>query len=340
MSAIFAYLAVRGLHWGRVRQAISASDPWWLAPAFAVLMVGVVLRAARWRLLFPPDLRPPLPAILRALLVGTFFNTVLPARPGEALRVVTLHQETGTPRSVALGTAVTERIYDIVVLLVVFFVAVPWLPHVTWVRRAGIFAGIVSVSLVAALAILVRWNIRPLVWALRPLARFRAFPVERVEALAAELVTGLDAVRKLRLALPALAASFAAILVVGCSFWLVTFAFHLHLPFGAGLLVMVATSLAMVIPSSPAAVGVFEAATLVALKPFGVSHAPGLSYAVCLHALNAIPFLVFGLAILPRHGLQALRAEAPPAVIRTDERPRASRGSDRRASSPAPAGRR
>jgi uncharacterized protein (TIRG00374 family) len=110
ISGVFTYLAVRGIDWGRFRTAISRSDPWWLVPAFAVLLAGVVLRAIRWRLLFPHELRPPLPATVRALLVGTFFNTVLPGRPGEAIRVVTLHQETRTPRPVALGTAVTERL--------------------------------------------------------------------------------------------------------------------------------------------------------------------------------------------------------------------------------------
>lgn len=327
VSAVFTYLAVRGIDWGRFRAAIAGSNPWWLAPAFAVLLAGVVLRAIRWRLLFPHELRPPLAPTVRALLVGTFFNTVLPARPGEAIRVVTLHQETRTPRSVALGTAVTERIYDVLVLLVVFFVAVPWLPHVTWVRRAGIFAAVVTVALVAGLAVLARWHVRPLVWLLRPLARWRALPVERLEAVATELVTGLAAMRRLRLALPAILASFAAILVVGCSFWLVTMAFGLDLPFGAGLSVMVATSLAMVIPSSPAAIGVFEAATLVALKPFGVDHASALSYAVVLHALNSIPFVVFGLAILPRHGLQALRSARGLDDLEPVEAPAAELGS-------------
>jgi uncharacterized protein (TIRG00374 family) len=314
VSAVFAYLTVRGIDWGRFRSALAGSDFWWLVPAFAVLMVGVLLRAVRWRLLFPPDLRPPLVATTRALLVGTFFNTVLPARPGEAIRVVTLHQEAGTPRSVALGTAVTERIYDVMVLLAVFFLALPWLPHVTWVRRAGIFAGVVTFALIVGLAVLARWNVRPVVWLLRPLARYRVLHSARVEAVASELVTGLAAMRKVRLAAPALIVSFAAILVIGCSFWLVTFAFHLGVPFGAGLLVMVATSLAMVIPSSPAAIGVFEAATVVALKPFGVDHASALSYAVVLHALNSIPFIVLGLVILPHHGIKALRAQAQAAA--------------------------
>ncbi len=310
VSGLFAYFAVRGIHWGRFRTALAQSNYWWLLPAFVVLLAGVFLRAVRWRLLFPPELRPPLPATLRALLVGTFFNNVFPGRPGEAIRVVTLHQETGTSRPVALGTAVTERLYDVIVLLVIFFVAVPWLPHVTWLRRAGIFAVLVTAALLALLAVLARWNTRPLVFVLRPLTRISSFPIERVEALATELVTGLAAMRRLRLALPALAVSFAAILVIGCSFWLVTFAFALHLPFGAGLLVLVTTNLAMVIPSSPAAIGVFEAATVVALKPYGIDRSEALSYAVVAHALNSIPFIVFGLIILPRHGVRALRATA------------------------------
>lgn len=307
LSGVFAYIAVRGIDWGRFRTALSESNYWWLVPAFAVLMVGVALRAVRWRLLFPHELRPPLSATLRALLVGTFFNNVLPGRPGEAIRVVTLYQETGTSRPVALGTAVTERLYDVIVLLVIFFAAVPWLPHVTWLQRAGIFAAVVFAALILLLGVLARWNIRPLVFVLRPLTRIPAFPIERVEHLATELITGLAAMRRLRLALPALAVSFAAILVIACSFWLVTLAFSLHVGFGAGVLVMVATNLAMVIPSSPAAIGLFEAATVVALRPYGIDRSPALSYAVIVHALNSIPFVVFGLLILPRHGLRALR---------------------------------
>jgi uncharacterized protein (TIRG00374 family) len=311
VSGLFTYFAVRGIHWGRFRTALSQSNYWWLLPAFAVLMAGVFLRAVRWRLLFPHELRPPLPATFRALLVGTFFNNVFPGRPGEAIRVVTLHQEAGTSRPIALGTAVTERVYDVIVLLVLFFVAVPWLPHVTWLRRAAILAVLVTLALLALLAVLARWNVRPLVFALRPLTRIPSFPIERIERLAAELVTGLAAMRSLRLALPAIVASFAAILLIACSFWLVTFAFDLRLAFGAGLLVMVTTNLAMVIPSSPAANSVLAAATVIPLRQYGIPPPEAARIAVVAHALNSIPFIVFGLIILPRHGVRALRSSRP-----------------------------
>ena len=78
VSAAFTYLAFRDVDWAQFRDAFEQSNFWWLIPAAAVLAFGVFLRAVRWRLLFPPESRPPLAAVARALLVGTFFNNVLP----------------------------------------------------------------------------------------------------------------------------------------------------------------------------------------------------------------------------------------------------------------------
>ena len=303
VSAVFAYLAVRHVDWARFRASLEHSNGWWLVPALAVLAVGIFLRALRWRLLFPPESRPPVLAVTRALLVGTFFNNVLPGRPGEALRVVTLYQETRTSRAAALGTAVSERVYDVVTLLVLFFVALPWLPRITWLSRLGLLAAAVAVAFVLVVAALARWEERPVTFVLRRLPGLSKTP----EQIARDLVSGLAAMRRGRIAVPALAVSFAAIGVITVSFWLVTLSLRLHVSLGAGLLVMVATNLAMVIPSSPAALGVFEAATVVALRPYGIDRSDALSYAVVLHALNSIPFVLIGLVLLPRHGLRALR---------------------------------
>ena len=79
--------------------------------------------------------------------------------------------------------------------------------------------------------------------------------------------------------------------------------FHLHLGFSAGLLVVVAVNLALIIPSGPAAVGVFEAATLATLLPYHVDRPTALSYALLLHALNVIPFIVVGYVSLQYHAL-------------------------------------
>jgi hypothetical protein len=45
-------------------------------------------------------------------------------------------------------------------------------------------------------------------------------------------------------------------------------------------------------------VGVFEAATLVALRPYHVSDSRSLSYALVLHTLNFFTYIVAGLLLL------------------------------------------
>ena len=71
--------------------------------------------------------------------------------------------------------------------------------------------------------------------------------------------------------------------------------FAFHLGFDAGVLVMVAVGMSMILPSAPAAVGIFEGATLIALNVVQAARTrSALPYAVVLHLVNLIPFVVVG----------------------------------------------
>jgi uncharacterized membrane protein YbhN (UPF0104 family) len=112
---------------------------------------------------------------------------------------------------------------------------------------------------------------------------------------------------------------------MAASFWFLTLGFDLDVPPLAGLLVVIAINLAMILPSSPAAIGVFEAATIVALTAYGISESDALSYALVLHALNFVPYVVVGSLVLHRHaaavrrrgGVVTLggRREARPGIV-------------------------
>jgi uncharacterized protein (TIRG00374 family) len=308
VSALFAYFAVRDVDFDVFWSALRSSDYWWLIPSLLVLAVAIALRAYRWQLLFPPTSRPPFRATLNAMLIGYFFNNVLPARAGEAARVVALRQSAGTPRAQAAATAITERIFDVVALLVLLFVAAPFLPEVGWLRRAIVAAGVLGALLVIAIVVLDRWRERPLHFVLRPLARVPRFSVERVESMAINASEGLRAMHRPELAVPAFALTMVSWLIAAFSFWLVMPAFGLGLGFGAALLVLITTNLSLVIPSSPGALGVFEAATLVALRAYGVDASQALSYAVVLHAVNFFPYLATGLFVLHGHVREFARA--------------------------------
>jgi uncharacterized protein (TIRG00374 family) len=238
------------------------------------------------------------------MMIGYMVNNILPLRAGEALRVVVLHEEAGTSRAEALATAVSERVYDVLALLVLLLVASPFLPDVTWLRRAAVVTIVLLVLLVVVFVVLVRYGERPVRFLLRPAARFPRVSEERVGYAAASIVRGFSALRRPAIAGPAFAVTTISWLVLAFSFWLAMQAFDLGVGYGAAPLVVISINLALVVPSSPAAVGVFEAATLVALRAYGIETSLALAYAVVLHALNFFPYVVVGFAVLYRHALR------------------------------------
>ena len=275
--------------------------------------MATVMRAYRWQFLFAGETRPPIRPVLSAMLIGQFVNNVLPARAGEAARVVALNQSSGNSRAEVVGTIVVERAYDVFSVLVLLFVLVPWLPHVSWLRAAAILAIVLSAGLFAATVVLFRYGERPIRFLLRPLARLPFLSLDRTEQAAANLVHGFAGLRRPRLALAALALTIASWFVLGVSAWFVMRGFGLHLSVVAGTLVMIAIALALILPSSPAAVGVFEAATIVALRAYDIPSSKALSYALVVHALNFLPYIAAGVFFLHTHTLSLRRAAKPPA---------------------------
>jgi uncharacterized protein (TIRG00374 family) len=293
------YLAVRGVALDDAREALAASDLRWLVPASVALAFALWLRVVRWWALFDSSSRPPLRAVGHAAFVGYFFNNILPARAGEAARVIALHGKARTPRAETIGTIVIERVFDLLALLILLFACYPLLPEISWLKAAALLGIVLVAGLVVLVVVLVRYDERAVRWLLSPLRRRPgAGAAERVETAVVNATRGLVALREPRIALRGMALTLASWVVLGFSFWILTAAFDLDVPVVAGMLVVVAINLSLVLPSSPAALGVFEAATVVALRAFDVPRAEALSFALVLHLLNLVPFLVIGAALL------------------------------------------
>lgn len=302
------YLAVRGVALDDAIDALGDSDLRWLVPALPVFALAIVLRAVRWWALFAAAQRPPLRAVTYALLIGYLFNNILPARAGEAARVIALHKRAATPKAETVGTVVVERLFDVLALLIVLFASYPWLPEISWLKAAAIFGAVVVAALVVLVIVIVRYDERAVHWLLSPLRRIRRAGVaERLEAATVNATRGFVALRSPRIALRGMVLTIASWVMLGVSYWILTKAFSLDLPLVAGMLVTVAINLSLVLPSSPAALGVFEAATIVALRAFDVPQAEALSYALVLHLLNLVPFLLIGAALLGPGALRSRR---------------------------------
>lgn len=304
------YVAVRDVRLADVWAALAAIDIWWLAPALALLGLGVVARAMRWRYLFSRPTRPPLHAAVEAVLIGQLFNNLLPVRAGEAARIVALHRRCGVSRVETLGTVAVERAFDVLGLLLLLLLALPLLPAVTWAGTAVAVSLALLVSLIAAAVTLARYGSRPLRAALRPLARVPFLDSGRVDEMATSLERGLSSLWALGLGGAAAAWTVLAWALTAAAFWCVSLGFDMGLTPIAGLFAAIVVGLSMALPSSPAALGVFEAAAVTALAAYGVSRPLALSYAIVLHALHFFPYTLAGVI--------ALRGQAAVRVHPTD----------------------
>ena len=316
VSAVFAYLALKDARLDEVWSSLEASRYEWTFPALAVMTCVFFIRALRWQLLFAPP-RPPFRLVASALFVGYFFNNVLPARAGDVASIVALNRRARTPVAEATGTLVIERAFDLLSLLLLLFIFLPWLPDLSWVRAAGLLAGGLFLVIGLLIVILAAFGERPFAFVGRQLERVRFLADRGIGGAPANLFRGLHGLRRPWTGLLCFVLTTLSWLVLAVGFWLVTFAFDLGLSYGAGLLVVIAVGLGMVLPSSPAALGVFEAATVLALAAYGIPDSEAVSFALVLHALNALPFIVLALVLLrPYRGVVLTRqgdASSTPA---------------------------
>jgi glycosyltransferase 2 family protein len=310
IGVVFTYFAVRDIRLSEIRDALQTCNYVWLVPAVAALAVATLMRAYRWQLLFFATSRPPFIPVLRAMLIGQFFNNILPARAGEAARVVALNESSQTSRAESLATVLVERALDVVCVLALLFLLLPWLPHIAWLGGAAVLAGVLAGAMLAVVALIATMRGRVPPWMLRALGRLPFVSLARAEQASSNFLRGLAMLRSWRLAVAAVSLTIASWGVLGLSAWFVMRGFDLGLSPAAGVLVMIAIALAMILPSLPAAVGVFEAATIVALDPYDLPTGQALSYALVLHAVNFFPYLVAGFVILQSHALPLRQAQS------------------------------
>ena len=115
-GALMVY-AVRGQDLSRIGHYIATANYWWLTITLALSVLGYFSRAYRWQMQLNASQTPaPYWSVYHAMMVGYLANIVLP-RMGEVIRCSVLRRTSGGPVQVALGTVVTERVIDVLMLL-------------------------------------------------------------------------------------------------------------------------------------------------------------------------------------------------------------------------------
>lgn len=306
-SAVCIAIAIGGLDLAAVWRALSSASYPWLVPALALYGAGVWVRAVRWAHLLAP-LRSLAPArLFPVVVIGFMANNVLPLRLGELARCYFINRREGIPQSAALGTILVERVMDGLTLLLLMSVALPFLGLTAELAAVLVVGGVLFGATVTALTVVA---LRPALARLVVVFVVSALPrglAARIEALAMSLLTGLAALGGARRTGQVLALSVAAWLLEAAMYLTLMYAFEMSRSAPLALLTTAVANIGALIPSSPGYVGVFEAAALLALVPFGVPRETALAYVLVVHAALVLPVTLWGFYYTWREGVSLRR---------------------------------
>jgi uncharacterized membrane protein YbhN (UPF0104 family) len=264
-----------------------------LLGAIGLYGVNTLVRSERWHRLLCDDGAVPARADSYALTtIGYAVNNVLPARAGDAVRVVLMAPRAAVSRRTVLGTIVAERLLDVAVILVLFLVVGYAIlgnvgaGSVEWI----VLATVVVLAAGAAAIVLMRRN-------------------RRIHDFVAPMLSSTMRLLSRHGALM-VAMTFGVWLIETCAWIAVGASVGFGMSFLEGLYLVALASVFALIPSGPGYAGTQDAATVIGIKAIGGTGATAVSYLVMLRFALLVPITAVGFVLLAARygGLARLRA--------------------------------
>jgi hypothetical protein len=295
ISLVSLALVLRWAGWGPMLEAIRGMDPRLVGLAALVFLASMWARGACWRTLLGSGV--PMVRVLAALNEGYLLNNVLPWRLGEAGRAILLGRRPGLSVPQVLSTIVVERLYDLIFGFSILLSLLPLAVNAAWARPAGFFGGAFGLTGLAALWILHRDP----PWIEEVLRRLPGGLASwgRLWGSFREGLLVLGSPRRFLVSLIWMATTWT---LAGVEYWLVLRSVYPPAQMQWAFFMLAASLLGGAIPSSPGAIGVFEAAGVAALSAFGVPAASALAAALLIHGMVYAIGSVFGAIALASEG--------------------------------------
>ena len=294
LAAALLYLTLRGLDWAAFWRTIQSGHYEFLLLTIPIASLNYFIRALRWSILVRADKNISLLSIFWANMVGYMGNAYLPARAGELVRSAFLGRKGGLGTSFVLATAMTERLLDLVALVLIGSMAVLLQtipsPLLASSLRALAVAGFVGLLIIIAAPFKERLILR--------IVDRLPLPQKTSKFISEQIGRFLLGMRSLHSG-----SRLSSFILLTILIWLAdaianTIGVRVvsqSLTIGQALILLAALGLSSAIPSTPGYVGVYQFVAVLVLVPFGFSRAEALAYILISQILNYILVTFWGL---------------------------------------------
>jgi uncharacterized protein (TIRG00374 family) len=298
LGGAILYWMYRGFDFSRVRQVVLHDMNWtWMLLSFPFCILAMALRGWRWRLTLDPVTGMPRKSVAVNSIFLSYAASLVVPRIGEFTRCGVLKRWEGISFTKALGTVVTERMVDMLLMLLIVGVTLLFEMSTfgTFFRQTGTnLSGILSgftwagwlVSAICLVAVAV------LLWLLlRKLSIY-----SKVKTTVKDIWQGVMSLRSVR-SLP-----LFTIMTIGiwlCYFlhyYLTFFCFDFteHLGLSCGMVTFVVGSIAVIVPT-PNGAGPWHFAVKTMLILYGVQDEQALYFVLIVHTVQTLLVIVLGI---------------------------------------------
>ena len=255
-----------------------------LATAFVLYLVGIVVRAYRWRILLSALRMDASVANLTALyFIGTFFNNILPTGiGGDVVRVYELSKQSERPMD-SIGTVLLDRGTGLLVLFLMALLTLPFsyqliTPYVTTAIVLLCLGSWAGLGLIVRRDWLESWGLLRMI---RRITRFGEL-YESVYACGPRAIGG------------ALGVSLVFNVLLIAVNYLIALSLNVEIPLRYFLLFIPIISFLLVLPISLSGLGVREGGYIYLFAQAGVSAPLALAMSLLFYALNVATGLIGG----------------------------------------------
>jgi len=283
--------AMQHFPWSQVWGTLAGAGPGWIAVSTVLAVLSLLAKGGGWHLLMTGGRAAGLRESERAHMLGAAAMALTVSVGAEAVRVGAVVPRLGVPVGRAVAAAAWSRIAETISLVLLLLPAalLTMPPDFQHLRLPAIALSVVAMVVVALLLApgLRRRLLLP--------ALLRKFP-ERWRERVGE-VASVGGGRPMS---EALALAMLNWLLQWGSYDAGMLAVGIHVPLAASLAVIVAVNLGGLFHLTPGNVGVLQAGTVLVLGAFGVAAADALAAGLLLQAVQTLPPILIGVALVGR----------------------------------------
>lgn len=311
ISLICMIWVLNGAGLGHIWSEVQHMTWAWVAVAVISNLLVFLLQGWRWKLILTPLGRISFAATVESIYVGLFANEVLPLRAGELIRCFLLAKSAKVPISVTLASALIERIFDGVWLMLCFFYCLHMgrLPGV--LLKGGYILGILIVvcSAILAYAMYAKQQSSKSFFGMGWPRWFNT------------LIEDLHLIGHSRYLYFAFLVSGLFMLSQIVPIYALIRANHLHMPWTASFMMMVLLRLSSIVPQAPGNLGSFQWVAARTLIMFGLPPGHAKRFSLILWAAVTIPIIIIGFIALAVEGITMshLHREATAAASNRED---------------------